>query len=36
MQFPRAARGLNGMCLIAPRVLLVADSFAGLIWRARK
>ena len=33
MQFPKAARGLNGMCLIAPRVLLVADSFAGLIWR---
>jgi sugar lactone lactonase YvrE len=25
--------GLNGMCLIAPRVILVADSLAGLIWR---
>lgn len=32
-EFPKAARGLNGMCLIAPKVLLVADSFAGLIWR---
>ena len=30
---PKAARGLNGLCLIAPKVLLVADSFAGLIWR---
>jgi hypothetical protein len=25
--------GLNGSCLIAPRVLLLADSLAGLIWR---
>ena len=32
-QFPQEARGLNGACLIAPQVLLVADSFAGLIWR---
>jgi hypothetical protein len=27
-------RGLNGSCLIAPGVLLLADCFAGLIWRA--
>jgi hypothetical protein len=26
-------RGLNGSCLIAPGVLLLADCFAGLIWR---
>jgi hypothetical protein len=32
-EFPKAAGALNGMCLIAPKVLLVADSFAGLIWR---
>jgi hypothetical protein len=30
-EFPKAARCSNGMCLIAPKVLLVADSFAGLI-----
>ena len=33
LQFPRKVRGLNGMCLIAQRVLAIADSFAGLIWR---
>jgi hypothetical protein len=32
-QFPERARGVNGFCLIAPRVGLVADCFAGLIWR---
>ena len=32
-RFPQAARGLNGSCLIAPGVVLVADCFAGLIWR---
>ena len=32
-QFPAAARGLNGGCLLAPRVVLIADCFAGLIWR---
>jgi alkylhydroperoxidase family enzyme/sugar lactone lactonase YvrE len=32
-QFPRTARAPNGACLIAPRVLLIADSFASLIWR---
>ena len=32
-QFPKEARGLNGCCVIAPGVVLVADCFAGLIWR---
>ncbi len=32
-KFPEQARGLNGCCLIAPGVVLVADCFAGLIWR---
>lgn len=32
-EFPTATRAPNGMCLVAPGVLLVADSFAGLIWR---
>ena len=32
-RFPDTARGLNGSCLIAPGVVLVADCFAGLIWR---
>ncbi len=32
-QFPERAGGLNGACLLAPGVLLVADSLAGLIWR---
>ncbi|HEY0662898.1 MAG TPA: hypothetical protein VGD21_16425 [Lysobacter sp.] len=32
-EFPSATRAPNGMCLVAPGVLLVADSFAGLIWR---
>ena len=32
-QFPERARGVNGFCLIAPGVALVADCFAGLIWR---
>src|SRR6201996_9548852 len=26
-------RGLNGSCVIAPGVLLLADCFAGLVWR---
>jgi sugar lactone lactonase YvrE len=30
--FDRGA-GLNGACLLAPRVILLADSLAGLIWR---
>ena len=32
-RFPSRARGLNGCCLLTPGVLLVADCFAGLIWR---
>ena len=31
--FPAAARGLNGACALSPGVVLVADTFAGLIWR---
>jgi hypothetical protein len=33
LTFPRPARGLNGSCLIAPNIILVADCFASLIWR---
>ena len=32
-RFPEAARGLNGSCLLAPGVVLIADCFAGRIWR---
>jgi hypothetical protein len=32
-QVPEAARGLNGACLVAPRVMLIACCFAGSIWR---
>lgn len=32
-QFPRGARALNGCALIAERVLVVADSAAGRLWR---
>lgn len=32
-QFPKNVRGLNGSCLLAPNIILLADSFAGLIWR---
>ena len=32
-RFPDEARGLNGCCLLKPGLLLVADCFAGLIWR---
>ena len=32
-QFPETARGLNGSCLIAPGVVLIADCLASLIWR---
>ncbi len=31
--FPTSASGLNGTCLLGPRVLLIADGTAGLIWR---
>ena len=33
LDFPNEARSLNGSCLIGPRTILVADSFASLIWR---
>ncbi len=32
-RFPDMARGLNGSCLLGPGIVLVADCFAGLIWR---
>lgn len=32
-QFPKTVRALNGSCLLAPKVMLLTDSFAGLIWR---
>jgi hypothetical protein len=32
-QFPERARSVNGACLLGPGIVLVADSFAGLIWR---
>ena len=31
--FPNEARGLNGCCLLAPGVVLIADCFASRIWR---
>jgi hypothetical protein len=33
LTFEEPVGALNGCCLIAPRILLVADSIAGLIWR---
>jgi hypothetical protein len=33
LEFPKSARGLNGVCQIAANVILVADCFASLIWR---
>jgi hypothetical protein len=33
LRFDDRVRALNGSCLVAPHVLLLADSFAGLIWR---
>jgi hypothetical protein len=33
LEFPGRAGGLNGSCLLAPAVLVLADSLAGLIWR---
>ena len=33
LRFPDTARGLNGSCLLAPGVVLLADCFASLIWR---
>lgn len=33
LQFPEPARGLNGSCLLATNIILIADCFASLIWR---
>jgi hypothetical protein len=33
LHFPRSVRGLNGSCVIAPGVILIADCFGSLIWR---
>ncbi len=33
LTFDARARGLNGSCRLGPGVMLVADGFAGLIWR---
>jgi len=33
LKFGHPAGGLNGSCLLAPGVILLADSVAGLIWR---
>lgn len=33
LDFPENAGALNGSCLIGSRVILIADSIAGLIWR---
>ncbi|HTX96176.1 MAG TPA: hypothetical protein VME67_15730 [Mycobacterium sp.] len=33
LTFDQTGAVLNGCCLIAPRVVLIADSVAGLIWR---
>ena len=33
LEFPGRAGGLNGSCLLAPDVMVLADSLAGLIWR---
>ena len=33
LDFPEPVGGLNGSCLLAPSVILIADSIAGLIWR---
>ena len=33
LTFDQSGAFLNGCCLIAPRIILIADSVAGLIWR---
>ena len=33
LDFPELVRGLNGSCMVTPKVLLFADCLAGLIWR---
>ena len=34
LRFPEPIRGLNGSCVLAPGIMLLADSWSGLIWRA--
>jgi hypothetical protein len=33
LRLPEPIRGLNGSCVVAPGIILLADSWAGLIWR---
>jgi hypothetical protein len=33
LHFPEPVRGLNGSCVVAPGLILIADCFSGLIWR---
>ena len=33
LHFPEQVRGLNGSCVVASGVMLIADCFASLIWR---
>ena len=33
LEFPAQAGGLNGSCLLAPGVIVLTDSLAGLIWQ---
>jgi hypothetical protein len=33
LKFTEPVRGLNGSCLIASNIILIADCFANLIWR---
>jgi hypothetical protein len=33
LHFPEPVRGLNGSCVVAPDVILIADCFSSLIWR---
>ena len=33
LRFPAPVHGLNGSCVVAPGVILIADCFSSLIWR---
>jgi hypothetical protein len=33
LRFPDPVRGLNGSCVVAPGIILIADCFSSLIWR---
>jgi hypothetical protein len=33
MEFPEPVRALNGSCVVAPGIILIADCFSSLIWR---